>query len=151
MATLMSPATPSMDIRSSGTATPPPMPPVAGLGGPGDQDMKQRYCLKWNNYQSSVTTTFKGKLLIYLECKSQRQHLFGHCNFNFFIRNAYFSIASADFSIVLKIAKALFLAEISAPNCVCERLLHAYDSLSFPNSAVWLHIFISFFYLNYCV
>lgn len=59
-----------MDIRSSGTATPPPMPPVAGLGGPGDQDMKQRYCLKWNNYQSSVTTTFKGKLLIYLECKS---------------------------------------------------------------------------------
>ena len=64
MATLMSPATPSMDIRSSGTATPPPMPPVAGLGGPGDQDMKQRYCLKWNNYQSSVTTTFKGKILL---------------------------------------------------------------------------------------
>ena len=64
MATLMSPATPSIDIRSSGTATPPPMPPVAGLGGPGDQDMKQRYCLKWNNYQSSVTTTFKGKILL---------------------------------------------------------------------------------------
>ena len=26
--------------------------------------MKQRYCLKWNNYQSSVTTTFKGKIFV---------------------------------------------------------------------------------------
>ena len=28
------------------------------------EDSKQRYCLKWNNYQSNVTTTFKELLAV---------------------------------------------------------------------------------------
>ena len=28
------------------------------------EDLKQRYCLKWNNYQSNVTTTFKELLAV---------------------------------------------------------------------------------------
>ena len=42
-------------------------PPDSG-GGPGGaqnhEDMKQRYCLKWNNYQSNVTSTFKELLAV---------------------------------------------------------------------------------------
>ena len=47
-------------------ATPPD--PSGGTGGVGPagvpEDMKQRYCLKWNNYQSNVTTTFKELLAV---------------------------------------------------------------------------------------
>ena len=28
------------------------------------EDVKQRFCLKWNNYQSNVTTTFKELLAV---------------------------------------------------------------------------------------
>lgn len=43
-------------------------PPDSG-GGPGgaqnhEDNMKQRYCLKWNNYQSNVTSTFKELLAV---------------------------------------------------------------------------------------
>ena len=34
------------------------------LSGPDPDDSRQRYCLKWNNYQSSVTTTFKELLAV---------------------------------------------------------------------------------------
>ena len=41
------------------TPTPPPEPrPPSPLG------QSQRYCLKWNNYQSNVTSTFKELLAV---------------------------------------------------------------------------------------
>ena len=56
-------AAPALPLLAS-AATP---PDGSGPGG-GDgiqEDMgKQRYCLKWNNYQSNVTTTFKELLAV---------------------------------------------------------------------------------------
>ena len=55
MATLAT-ATPSTDLGGRGT------PPLGHHLPP--EDLKQRYCLKWNNYQSNVTTTFKELLAV---------------------------------------------------------------------------------------
>ena len=41
------------------TPTPPP-----DLIKPSSPDLSQRYCLKWNNYQSNVTSTFKELLAV---------------------------------------------------------------------------------------
>ena len=50
-------AAPTLPLLASAT------PPDSGGGG-ALEDMKQRYCLKWNNYQSNVTTTFKELLAV---------------------------------------------------------------------------------------
>ena len=56
-----------LPLLASAAATPPDGGSGPGGGG-GDgiqEDLgKQRYCLKWNNYQSNVTTTFKELLAV---------------------------------------------------------------------------------------
>ena len=52
-----------LPLLASAAAT----PPDGGGSGPDgiQEDLgKQRYCLKWNNYQSNVTTTFKELLAV---------------------------------------------------------------------------------------
>jgi hypothetical protein len=45
-------------------ATPPDSGGVPGGAQNHEDNMKQRYCLKWNNYQSNVTSTFKELLAV---------------------------------------------------------------------------------------
>ena len=83
-------------------------PPDSG-GGPGgaqnhEDNMKQRYCLKWNNYQSNVTSTFKELLAVEdfvdITLSAEGGALRAH--------KVVLSACSPYFRDILKVHKALF-------------------------------------------
>ena len=57
-------AAPTLPQMMVGACTSPAVAADSAGGHATAEDTKQRYCLKWNNYQSNVTTTFKELLAV---------------------------------------------------------------------------------------